>query len=133
MKTKAFLSIIFVLSSLYFASCCKEPHAVAALSITYSNMNTNTYVKAYLTDRNDLSMISDTIALGELHSYNNYTVSIDFEENSMNYILFIENSAYIDTISDVNFDVKGSCKPKIENFSYKFNGQKRTDALISVE
>jgi len=133
MKTKAFLSIIFVLSSLYFASCCKEPHAVAALSITYSNMDTNTYVKAYLTDRNDLSMISDTIALGELHSYNNYTVSIDFEENSMNYILFIENSAYIDTISDVNFDVKGSCKPKIENFSYKFNGQKRTDALISVE
>jgi len=133
MKTKAFLSIIFVLSSLYFASCCKEPHAVAALSITYSNMDTNTYVKAYLTDRNDLSMISDTIALGELHSYNNYTVSIDFEENSMNYILFIENSAYIDTISDVNFEVKGSCKPKIENFSYKFNGQKRTDALISVE
>lgn len=96
-------------------------------------MDTNTFVKAYLTERNDLAMISDTIALGELHTYNNFTISIDFEKNSMNYILFIENTSYMDTISDINFEVKGSCRPKIENFSYMFNGQKRTDARISIE
>jgi len=40
-----------------------------------------------------------------------------FDENSPNYILFIEGTSYNDTISDINFERKG-CKEKIKNFEY---------------
>lgn len=126
------IAIIIIISLFLFSSWCKKgPYPVPVLKIKYTNLSTYSNIKAIRTDRNNLSVILDTISLGELNSSNSFSALIEFGQNSPNYIIFVENTAYIDTISDINFERKGS-KEKIENFEYKFNGGLRTEAELII-
>lgn len=114
-------------------SCCKKgAYPVAVLKVKYSNITSPSNLKAIRTDRNDISYVIDTISLGELNSSNSNSVIIEFKQNSPNYILYIENSSYTDTISDINYERKG-CKKKIKDFEYKYNGELRTETEITIK
>lgn len=125
------LTLIFLLFCL-FSSCCKDaPYPVAALKVKYPNLSGSSQLQAVRTERSNLSIVIDTISIGELNTSNSFSVIIEFEENSPNYVLFIEGTSYIDTISDITFEREG-CKNEIENFEYKFNGDLRTDNELTI-
>ncbi len=124
---------LIVLFALLLGSCCKQgPYPVVGLKVKYTNLTTSSGLKAIRTDRNNISSVLDTISLGELNSSNSYSLLIEFEQNSPNYILYIENSSYIDTISNINYERK-RCKSKIKNFEYEFNGEKRTETELMIK
>jgi hypothetical protein len=129
---KTLVTIIsIILSSMIYTSCCKEPYPVAGITVNYPNLSSSETLKAVRTDKNILSIIIDTISIGELNNSNNYSVFIEFENEPPNYILYIENTQYADTISEILVERKG-CKEKIKNFQYKFNGQTRTDNKLTI-
>lgn len=130
MKTLITILVITV-NSLIYTSCCKGPYPVAGLTVSYPNLSNSETLKAVRTDKNNLSVIIDTISIGELNTSNNYSVFIEFENESPNYIIYLENTQHIDTISEILVERKG-CKEKIKNFQYKFNGQIRTDNKLTI-
>ena len=123
--------IYIFISALFFSSCCKGkgPQVVAALRVTYPNLSVSKDLKLIETEKNDISQILDTITLGELNSNNSYLQPLFFDDNSTNYILFVEGTSYQDTISDVYFE-EDECKNEIINFSYKLNGDLRTETTL---
>jgi hypothetical protein len=130
MKTLVTIFSIIV-SSLIYTSCCKGPYPVSGITVSYPNLSSSETLKAVRTDKNNLSIIIDTINIGELNNSNNYSVFIEFENEPPNYIIYVENTQHIDTISEIMVERKG-CKEKIKNFQYKFNGQLRTDNKLTI-
>lgn len=130
MKTLTTILAVIVISCIY-TSCCKGPYPVAGLTVNYPNLSGSETLKALRTDKNNFSLIIDTISIGELNHSNNYSVFLEFENEPPNYIIYIEHTQYIDTISEIIFEREG-CREKIKNFQYKFNGQTRTDKKITI-
>lgn len=129
---KTLITILTIIANfLLYTSCCKEPYPVAGLTLSYPNLSSSATLKAARTDKNNLSIIIDTINIGELNSSNNYSAFIEFENDPPNYIMYIENTQYTDTISEIMVERKG-CNDKIKNFQYKFNGQTRTDKKLTI-
>jgi hypothetical protein len=129
---KTLITILAIIaSSLIYTSCCKGPYSVAGLTVRYPNLSSSTTLKAARTDKNNLSIIIDTISIGEMNTSNNYSIFIEFENEPPNYILYIENTKYVDTISEILVERKG-CKEKIKNSQYKFNGQSRTSNKLTI-
>lgn len=126
--------ILLITISLCFVISCnsKPPYPIAAVTVSYPNLSTSAELKAVRTDRNNISVIIDTISLGLLDSYNENSAIIPFNDYYVipNFIIYVENTSYIDTISDIMFD--RNRKDKIINFEYKFNGQKKTDSEIII-
>lgn len=120
-----------IASSLIYTSCCKGPYPVAGVTVSYPNLSNSETLKAARTDKNNLSVIIDTISIGQLNASNNYSVFIEFENEPPNYIIYVENTQHIDTISEILVERKG-CKEKIKNFQYKFNGQTQTDDKLII-
>lgn len=120
---------IFIWLALILSACCelKGPYPIAAVLVTYENIDSSQSLQAYLTERNSFSNIKDTILLGELNELNNFSIVIEFDEDASNYILFIEETDYMDTISDIYYyRSEKNCKETIEDFRYQFNGQLKT-------
>ena len=130
MKTLITLFSIIVTSLLY-TSCCNGPYPVAGITVNYPNLSNSETIKAVRTDKNNLSIIIDTLNIGKLNTSNNYSVFIELENEQPNYIIYVENTQYIDTISEIIVERKG-CKEKIKNFQYKFNGQTRTNNKLTI-
>jgi hypothetical protein len=120
-----------IASSLIYTSCCKEPYPVAGVTVSYPNISNSETLKAARTDKNNLSIIIDTLTVGELNSSNNYSAFIEFENEPLNYIIYLENTQYRDTISEILVERKG-CNDKIKNVQYKFNGQTRSDKKLTI-
>jgi hypothetical protein len=76
-----------------------------------------------MTDRNNLNKITDSLFLGELNQANAFTVFVDFEENALNYILYIENTKSADTLTKIAYNRKADCNRNIQDLNYKFNGE----------
>jgi hypothetical protein len=127
------LTIIFLIITISFIynSCCKGSYPIAGVTVSYPNLSSSKTVKAAKTDKNNLTIIVDTINIGELNSSNNYSLFIEFVDESANYIIYIENTQYIDTISEILVERKG-CKETIKTFQYKFNEQIRTDNKLII-
>lgn len=128
---KTLLILITIAISCLVTSCCKGPYAVAGVMVDYPDLTNPETIKAIRTDRNNLSAIIDTLYFGELNSTNNYSALIDFEDGTSNYIIYVENTAYIDTITEIVVERK-ACSDKIKTFQYKLNGQIRTDNKLTI-
>jgi hypothetical protein len=86
---KTLLTIFsIIVSSLIYTSCCKGPYPVAGVTVSYPNLPSSATLKAARTDKNNLSIIIDTISIGELNNSNNYSVFIEFENEPPNYIMY---------------------------------------------
>ncbi|NOY49749.1 MAG: hypothetical protein GXO88_04180 [Chlorobi bacterium] len=127
---RIFLSTIIVV--LLISSCCKGPYEIATVKVSYPNISTTSYLKAIRTqETNANTFLTDTISLGELNSSNSFSAIIEFGDNPLDYLIYVENTSYSDTISKVAYDRVG-CDKHIENFKYIFNGELRTDNELTI-
>lgn len=124
---------IIAVLAIIMSACCKGPYPIATLSISYPNLAEKSELKTYISDRNDISNIYDTVVFGELNESNSFTYVIEFDENSANYILFIDSTSYSDTISEIAYRRKSDCKETIEDFQYRLNGELRSDNKLTIE
>ena len=125
--------LLFTIAILYLlTSCGKNPYPEAGITVSYPELTNSETLKAKRTDRNNLSVIIDTLVFGQLNPFNSYSAIIIFENDSPNYILYVENTSYIDTISEIVFERKGR-NEEIKNFRYKFNGQTRTSTKLTIK
>ncbi|MDR2963816.1 MAG: hypothetical protein LBU90_09340 [Bacteroidales bacterium] len=128
------MKILSIFSLFLFISCNhKFPYEVASITVRYPNISAPAELKSIRTNRNDISIHIDTITLGLLNSSNKNSVIIPFNEpfDIPNYILFIENTMYRDTISDILFQRNN--KDQIINFEYKHNGIKKTETILIIQ
>ncbi len=118
------LIVIFAIiaSSVLYVSCGNQDHdSIVGITLSYPELTKSEMLKAVRTDKNDISAIIDTINVGELNSSNNYSIFVELEDAQPNYIVYVENTQYIDTISDVCVGKK--CRrERNRKFQYKFNG-----------
>lgn len=125
--------ILVIGFTLFISSCCKGPYEIAAIQLTYPDITTTSYLKAIRAQNvDDTTSFIDTISLGELNSSNSFSAILDFGDNPINYVIYIENTDYSDTITDITFDRKG-CNEHLTNFKYKFNGELRTDRELIIQ
>lgn len=115
------LILSFIILASILGSCCRGGWEIAVIEVSYPNITNSSPLKAIRTERNDLAAIIDTINLRQLNQTNSYSVLVEFDDNPLNYIIYIENTSYMDTISEMTYDREG-CSDEIENFQYKFNG-----------
>lgn len=121
-----------IIISFFIGSCCKGPYEIAYLKVTYPNISTPSYLQAIRTQEiNTSTSFVDTISLGELNSSNSFTAIIEFGEDPLDYLIFIENTSYSDTITEVTYD-RGGCDKTIENFKYRINGKLSTDHKVII-
>jgi len=126
---------IFIISLLALTLCscfCKKTQPVATLNFTYPNLTGDKNLNAIRTKKNDVSLIIDTLDLGALNNYNNYSQHLSFEQNYYDYIVFIEGTSYVDTISDIKYEITGRCNSKIKDFQYKHNGVLKTGNQLVI-
>lgn len=116
---------------LLLMACGKNTISSPEIKITYPNLTGDNSLRAIRTDRNDLTLIIDTVDLAILNEDNAYSYELYFQEGPPNHILFVEGTTHIDTISQVYFIKKGPSN-KIKDFEYKFNGESRKDTEISI-
>jgi hypothetical protein len=114
------------------SSCCQGPYEIATIKVSYPNISTTSYLKAIRTDKitTNISLV-DTISLGELNSSNSFSAIIEFGDNPLNYLIYVVNTEYSDTITEVTYEREG-CKKDIVDFKYKFNGEVRTDNELTI-
>lgn len=129
------LFYIIIVLGVVFGSCCRDHNSDAFISISYLNLDTTRTLKAYLTERNDLSKVIDTIEIGELSEEYNHITGIVFSDNSPNYILFIEGTRYSDTLTEIYFvrPNTSNCEEEVEDFQYRFNGELMTKTHLGIE
>ena len=121
-----------IIITFFISSCCKGPYEIATIKVSYPNISTPCYLKAIRTEKVTMNIsIVDTITLGELNSTNSFSAIIKFGDNPFNYLIYIENTEYSDTITEITYDREG-CDEHIENFKYKFNGELRTDKELII-
>jgi len=119
--------IAFLLSS-----CCKGAYEIATIKVSYPNISTPSYLKAIRTEEiNTQNSFVDTISLGELNTSNSFSAIIEFGDIPLNYLIYVENTEYSDTITKITYDRKG-CNEEIVDFKYYFNGKLRTDDKLTI-
>jgi hypothetical protein len=125
--TYAIISVMF-----FHTSCNKGPYPIAGITIVYPNLSNSQSLRVVRTQKNIFSAIIDTLNSRELNQTNNYSSFLEFENESVNYLLFVENTEHIDTISDVIIKRK-ACKNKIKTVKYRFNGKIQTENELRIE
>ena len=109
-----------VLMGVIFSACCRGPYEAPVFRISYPSAvnGKDLYVKSY----NEESLnFPDTISLGNLNSSNDYTQLLEINKETNAYVIFIPETTYYDSISDVNV-VRKKCEKNIDRIEYKLNG-----------
>lgn len=130
---RALIIVLLLANSFIFTGCnSKDPYQLAGLNVRYPDLSSAATLKAVRVDKNNPSLIIDTISIGELNSSNNYSLFVEFENEPPNYILFIENTAYSDAITDILIERKGS-NNKVKTFEYTHNGERKSDTDLVID
>ena len=130
---KANFLVIPILFLLFYSCCGKEPEPVAVIRIHYQNVIESQYVTAVPCEKGNIYNRLDTIQIGSLSELNNYTILLDVTDNSSDYLLQVEGSNQTDTITDIHTTWKeGRCNRALKDFSYKHNGESRSDANLTI-
>ena len=112
------------------SGCCNTgEYEPGGITVSYPALNDDGQLKAYIVRPANNYQIIDTISHGRLTELNDYTIFVNFEFYRDDQILFIEDTEYQDTITDISFD-RSSCKKTIKNLEYWLNGEFRTDKTI---
>lgn len=128
MKRIALLFTILILAFIN-VSCNKNKCEIAAVRLCYPDIKDNENLKIHIirTEQNDLSSIIDTAKFEVNHNYFPLELNdIDHEcygygEYFNDYIVYIENTEYRDTVTDIKIEWEEPCK--VANCQYRFNGE----------
>jgi len=124
------LVLLFTFLVLVFinVSCNKNKCEIAAVRLNYPEMKDNEALKIHIirTEQNNLSSIIDTAKFEVNHNY--FPLELDgYEQHDGyighfdNYIVYIENTEYRDTVTDIKIEWEEPCK--VANCQYRFNGE----------
>lgn len=115
------VKIIFVL--IFFSSCnCKDYLRIIVVNVSYHNLPVSDVCFLVRIEQGNMANIIDTTVIDELTLSNNYTAEILPIDYKYDYLIYLQNSSHIDTIS--SFSVKKDRCNQIEDYSFYFNGQK---------
>ena len=124
------IALLFTILVLVFinVSCNKNKCEIAAVRLNYPEMKDNEALKIHIirTEQDDLSSIIDTVNLEVNHNYfplelTGYEQHDGYIGYFDNYIVYIENTEYRDTVTDIKIEWEEPCK--VANCQYRFNGE----------
>ena len=121
--------LLFTILVLVFinVSCNKNKCEIAAVRLNYPEMKDNETLKIHIirTEQNDLSSIIDTAEFEVNHNYFPLELANNEHDGYIghfdNYIVYIENTEYRDTVTDIKIEWEEPCK--VANCQYRFNGE----------
>ena len=122
--------LLFTILILVFinVSCNKNKCEIAAVRLNYPEMKDNEALKIHIirTEQNDLSSIIDTAEFEVNHNYfplelTGYEQHDGYIGHFDNYIVYIENTEYRDTVTDIKIEWEEPCK--VASCQYRFNGE----------
>lgn len=124
------IALIFTILVLVFinVSCNKNKCEIAAVRLCYPEIKDNENLKIHIirTEMNDLASIIDTVNLEVNHNYFSLELT-GYEQHDGdighfdNYIVYIENTEYRDTVTDIKIEWEEPCK--VASCQYRFNGE----------
>ena len=127
MKRIALLLTILILVFIN-VSCNKNKCELAAVRLCYPEIKDNETFKIHIirTEQNDLSSIIDTVNLEVNHNYfslelTGYEQHDGYIGHFNDYIVYIENTEYRDTVTDIKIEWEEPCK--VASCQYRFNGE----------
>ena len=126
MKRTVLLFTILVLVFIN-VSCNKNKCEIAAVRLNYPEMKDNETFKIHIirTEQNDLSSIIDTAEFEVNHNYFPLELANNEHDGYIghfdNYIVYIENTEYRDTVTDIKIEWEEPCK--VASCQYRFNGE----------
>lgn len=124
------IALLFTILVLVFinVSCNKNKCEIAAVRLNYPEINDNENLKIHIirTEMNDLASIIDTVNLEVNHNYfplelAGYEQHDGYIGHFDNYIVYIENTEYRDTVTDIKIEWEEPCK--VASCQYRFNGE----------
>ena len=123
------LVLLFTILVLVFinVSCNKNKCEIAAVRLNYPEIKDNETFKIHIirTEQNDLSSIIDTAEFEVNHNYFPLELTNNEHDGYIgkfdNYIVYIENTEYRDTVTDIKIEWEEPCK--VVNCQYRFNGE----------
>ena len=133
------LVLLFTILVLVFinVSCNKNKCEIAAVRLNYPEIKDNETFKIHIirTEQNDLSSIIDTAEFEVNHNYfpfelaDNDHFPFELADNDQDgyvghfndYIVYIENTEYRDTVTDIKIEWEEPCK--VASCQYRFNGE----------
>ncbi|MBO7571641.1 MAG: hypothetical protein J6T48_05740 [Bacteroidales bacterium] len=124
------IALIFTILILVFinVSCNKNKCEIAAVRLCYPEIKDNENLKIHIirTEMNDLASIIDTVNLEVNHNYfplelTGYEQHDGYIGHFDNYIVYIENTEYRDTVTDIKIEWEEPCK--VASCQYRFNGE----------
>ena len=131
---KMLKTIYFILISLFvLAGCCKiQP--VPVIRLIYTDIEEEGEVQVIRTVIGDWSNHLDTLPeILRENSHGDYTIWLEVEKNQYDYIIQSDDLKYSDTITEVDFQTKGSgCRFRIKDFHYNHNGYFMTDTDLVI-
>ena len=121
--------LLFTILVLVFinVSCNKNKCEIAAVRLNYPEMKDNETLKINIirTEQNDLSTIIDTAEFEVNHNYFPLELANNEHDGYIghfdNYIVYIENTEYRDTVTDIKIEWEEPCK--VASCQYRFNGE----------
>ena len=123
------IALLFTILVLVFinVSCNKNKCEIAAVRLNYPEMKDNEALKIHIirTEQNDLSSIIDTAEFEVNHNYFPLELANNehdgYAENFNDYIVYVENTEYRDTVTDIKIEWEEPCK--VASCQYRFNGE----------
>ena len=123
------IALIFTILVLVFinVSCNKNKCEIAAVRLNYPEIKDNEALKIHIirTEMNDLASIIDTAEFEVNHNYFPLELANNEHDGYIghfdNYIVYIENTEYRDTVTDIKIEWEEPCK--VASCQYRFNGE----------
>lgn len=109
-------------------SCCKKKELIPTAVLIFEGLENNTEVYVINTIKSNINAHIDTSYLGIIHDgeYNN-RLFLDFNyENNGNYIILIDDSYPLHTITDIEIEYKNTlyCGERIKDYNFNFDNEK---------
>ena len=123
------IALLFTILILVFinVSCNKNKCEIAAVRLNYPEIKDNETFKIHIirTEQNDLSSIVDTAKFEVNHNYFPFELADNDQDGYVghfnDYIVYIENTEYRDTVTDIKIEWEEPCK--VASCQYRFNGE----------
>jgi len=124
--------ILLSINLLLIHSCCNnETFEAGGITVHYPNIDTVAELRSYILQPGSDHEIRDSVDRGTLHAGNNHTLFINFEFFREDQILYVVNTNYRDTITNIYFE-RDRCRTSIKNFEFMLNGTYLTDREVSI-
>lgn len=125
---------LFSFSLLLLSGClCKSgPYEVLGLKVSYPTLNEPSTLYSIQFVNGNPNQITDTLEIGELNESNNYSLFVPLNEMAFEHILFVDNTDYQDTITDI-LERRDRCGNEIKTLEFQLNGEMKSGKELAIQ